>query len=188
MDIFSAIFHGFNISRTPPVDTYLHIKKIYKGWCFVQTWAFLTRLTFAHCGCTCSCNLWLLIISEWCSSLDTELRYNHRAKILLAFFKHLEAGNNSQRLFYFSSSLSSTATNKPCHETKQTKKNPVTCAEEKQVQLQRQKSQNLSFQEAPNAEHPDIEISLREAPNTNIKTSTFAELQDELVYNIVNFQ
>jgi hypothetical protein len=94
MDIFSAIFHGFNISRTPPVDTYLHIKKIYKGWCFVQTWAFLTRLTFAHCGCTCSCNLWLQIISEWCSSLDTELRYNHRAKILLAFFRHLEAGNN----------------------------------------------------------------------------------------------
>jgi hypothetical protein len=94
MDIFSAIIHGFNISRTPSVDTYLHIKKIYKGWCFVQTWAFLTRLTFAHCGCTCSCNLWLLIISEWCSSLDTELRYNHRAKIILAFFRHLEAGNN----------------------------------------------------------------------------------------------
>jgi hypothetical protein len=38
--------------------------------------------------------LWLLIISEWCSSLDTELRCNHRAKILLAFFRHLEAGNN----------------------------------------------------------------------------------------------
>jgi hypothetical protein len=39
---------------------------------------------------------------------------------------------------------------------------------------------NLSFQEAPNAIHPDIEISLREAPNIKIKTSTFAELQDEL--------
>jgi hypothetical protein len=44
------------------------------------------------------------------------------------------------------------------------------------------------LQETPNAKHPDIEISLRKAPNTNIKTSTFAESQDELVYNIVNFQ
>jgi hypothetical protein len=71
---------------------------------------------------------------------------------------------------------------------KKKKKNPVTCAEEKQVQLQRQKFKNLSFQEAPNAKQPDIEISLREARNTNIKTSEYAESQDKLVYNIVNFQ
>jgi hypothetical protein len=135
MDIFSAIFHGFNISRTPPVDTYLHIKKIYKGWCFVQTWAFPTRLTFAHCGCTCNCNLWLRIISEWCSSLDTGPRYNHRANILLAFFRHLEAGNNRKpytlnlvttlRGFFTSPVLYLRLPQiKPCHETKQTKKNP----------------------------------------------------------------
>ncbi len=201
MDIFSAIFHGFNISRTPPVDTYLHIKKIYKGWCFVQTWEFLTRLTFASCGCTCSCNLWLLIISEWCSSLDTELRYNHRAKILLAFFRHLEAGNNRKpytlnlvttlRSFFTSPVLYLRLPQKNLatkRNQKKKKKNPVTCAEEKQVQLQRQKFKNLSFQEAPNAKQPDIEISLREARNTNIKTSEYAESQDKLVYNIVNFQ